>query len=154
MATVRDEADARKQLRKEDRLTANEPRETAADVAKPDGGGSAALVADAGLIALDYDQVEQAKAALDERSRALSAHLAAAAELSTPLTDGHGPVAHWMRRSFGLRGGTDPGGVQATLRSYLDELASLRQALDTVATTHHRNDDEAAEVLRAGERDA
>jgi hypothetical protein len=56
-----------------------------------------------------------------------------------------------MRRSFGLRGGADAGGVQAALTSYLAELASLRQALETVATTHARNDDEAAAALRAGE---
>ncbi|WP_290057781.1 hypothetical protein [Amycolatopsis solani] len=154
MATVRDEADARHQLRSEDRLTANRPREKAADVAKPEGGGSAALVASADVIALDYDEVERAKAAIDARYQALSEHLGAAAELGTPLADGHGPVAHWMRRSFRLRGGDDPGGVQATLRSYLTELASLRQALDDVATTHRRNDDEAATVLRAGDTDA
>ncbi|WP_370962351.1 hypothetical protein [Amycolatopsis sp. cg9] len=154
MATVRDEADARKQLRKEEQLAANKPRETAADVAKPAGGGSAALVAEADVIALDYDEVERAKAAIDARYQALSGHLTAAAELGAPLADGHGPVAHWMGRSFGLRGGADPGGVQATLRSYLTELASLRQALDTVATTHRRNDDEAAAVLQVGEADA
>ncbi|WP_410633035.1 hypothetical protein [Amycolatopsis sp. cmx-4-83] len=154
MATVRDEADARKQLREEDRLAANKPRENAADVAKPEGGGSAGLVADAGVIALDYDQVEKAKADIDARYQALSEHLAAAAELSVPLADGHGPVAHWMRGSFRLRGGADAGGVQVTLRSYLAELASLREALGNVATTHRLNDEDAAEALRAGERDA
>ena len=59
-----------------------------------------------------------------------------------------------MRRSFGLRGGADAGGVQAALESYLAELASLRQALETVAATHKRNDEEAAASLRAGERRA
>jgi hypothetical protein len=155
MATVRDEADARRQLKAERRQEGpDEPREGASDVAKPQGSGSAALIAGTDVLALDYAEVEAAKKALDERYRELSAHLANARELGTPLADGKGPVSHWMRRSFGLRGGADAGGVQAALESYLTELASLRQALETVAATHLRNDEEAAASLRAGERRA
>ncbi|EOD66673.1 hypothetical protein [Amycolatopsis vancoresmycina] len=152
MATVRDEADARQQLKAERRREVpDEPREGASDVAKPQGAGSAALVAETDVLALDYAEVEAAKKALDERYQELSGHLANARELGAPLADGKGPVSHWMRRSFGLRGGADAGGVQAALTSYLAELASLRQALETVAATHARNDDEAAAALRAGE---
>ncbi|MET8849531.1 hypothetical protein [Amycolatopsis sp. NPDC004625] len=152
MATVRDEADARQQLKAQrGREVPDEPREGASDVAKPQGAGSAGLVADTDVLALDYAEVEAAKKALDERYQELSGHLANARELGAPLADGKGPVSHWMRRSFGLRGGADAGGVQAALTSYLAELASLRQALETVATTHAQNDGEAAAALRAGE---
>jgi hypothetical protein len=155
MATVRDESDARRQLQAERRRDRpGEPRAGASDVAKPQGSGSAALIADTDVLALDYAEVDRAKKALDEHYQELSAHLSNARELGTPLADGKGPVSQWMRRSFGLRGGADAGGVQAALESYLAELASLRQALETVAATHARNDDEAAASLRAGERRA
>lgn len=156
MATVRDEADARRQLRAEhEREKRPEPREKASSVAEPTGAGAAALVADGSdVIALDYAEIEAAKKALDARHQELSRHLESARELGTPLADGNGPVSHWMRRSFGLRGGAEAGGVQKALESYLAELASLRQTLDTVAATHRGNDEEAAAVLRAGERGA
>ena len=70
------------------------------------------------------------------------------------VNDGKGPVAHWMRRSFAVRGGAGTGGVQAALRSYLAELATLRQTLDTVVTMHQGNDEEAAAALPAGDVDA
>jgi hypothetical protein len=153
MATVRDEADARRQLRAEHQRENHEdpgPREKASQVAKPEGSGSAALVADGGdVIALDYAEIADAQKALDEHYQEIARHLGNAQELGAPLTDGKGPVSHWMRRSFGLRGGAEAGGVQPALRSYLDELASLRQALDTVAATHRRNDEEAAAALAA-----
>jgi hypothetical protein len=158
MATVRNEADARRQLRAEHQREKHErhdPREKASGVEQPSGGGAAALAVDGSdVLELDYAEVDAAKKALDERHRELSAHLESARELGAPLADGKGPVSHWMRRSFGVRGGAEAGGVQAALTSYLAELAALRQALDTVATTHSRNDEEAAASLRAGERDA
>lgn len=155
MATVRDEADARRQLRAEHRPDGNGSRESASGVARPDGAGAAALVADGSdVLELDYAEIDAAKNALDARHQELSGYLASARELGAPLADGKGPVSHWMRRSFGLRGGAEAGGVQAALESYLTELASLRQALDTVAASHRSNDEEAAAALRAGERDA
>jgi hypothetical protein len=153
MATVRDEADARRQLRAEHRQEKqdqHEPRETASTVAKPQGGGSAALVADGGdVLALDYAEIAAARKALDDRYQEVARYLGNAQDLGTPLADGKGPVSHWMRASFGLRGGAEAGGVQTALRSYLTELASLRQALDTVAASHRRNDEEAAATLAA-----
>jgi hypothetical protein len=153
MATVRDEADARRQLHAEHQRQGQarlEPREGASGVAEPQGGGSAALVADGtdGL-ALDYAEIAAAQKAVDDRYGELAAYLDSARDLGTPLADGKGPVSHWMRRSFGLRGGAEAGGVQTALQSYLAELASLRQALDTVATAHRRNDEEAAATLAA-----
>jgi len=151
MATVRGEADARRQLRAEHRLEkqeGHEPREKASNVAKPQGGGSAALVADGGdVLALDYAEIAAAQKALDDRYQEVAGYLDSARDLGTPLADGKGPVSHWMRASFGLRGGAEAGGVQTALQSYLTELASLRQALDTVAATHRRNDEDAAEAL-------
>jgi hypothetical protein len=155
MATVRDEADARRQLRAEQQREEDGPRERASGVAKPQGTGAAALVADGtDVLELDYAEIDAAKNALDARHRELSGYLESARELGTPLADGKGPVSQWMRRSFGLRGGAEAGGVQAALESYLGELASLRQALDTVAAAHRSNDEEAAAALRAGGRDA
>lgn len=154
MATVRDEADARRQLRAEhqrEKQEGHEPREKASGVAKPQGGGSATLVADGGdVLALDYAEIAAARKALDDRYQELAGYLDSARDLGTPLADGKGPVSHWMRASFGLRGGAEAGGVQTALQSYLTELASLRQALDTVAATHRRNDEEAAETLKTG----
>jgi hypothetical protein len=160
MATVRDEADARRQLRAEhqrDEQDRHAPREQASGVAKPQDGGSAALVADGtDGIALDYAEIAAAQKAIDDRYRELSGYLDSAQDLGTPLADGKGPVSHWMRRSFGLRGGAEAGGVQTALQSYLAELASLRQSLDTVAATHRRNDEDAAATLAAsaGAQDA
>ncbi|SFW84463.1 hypothetical protein [Amycolatopsis australiensis] len=158
MATVRDEADARRQLHAEQRrekAERREPRERASGVAKPQGAGAAALIADGSdVLALDYAEIDDAKKALDAHYEELAGHLRTARDLNVPLADGKGPVSHWMRRSFGLRGGAEAGGVQAALESYLAELASLRQALDVVAATHRRNDEEAAEALRVGEPDA
>ncbi|MCR6483749.1 hypothetical protein M8542_13065 [Amycolatopsis sp. OK19-0408] len=158
MATVRDEADARRQLRVEHRREQQEqhgPKENTSEVGRPGGTGAAALVADGSdVIALDYAEIDAAKKALDERQQELAGYLESAGDLGTPLADGKGPVSHWMRRSFGLRGGAEAGGVQSALRSYLAELASLRQALDTVAASHRSNDEEAAAALRAGEPDA
>ncbi|MEU8634032.1 hypothetical protein AB0C38_17795 [Amycolatopsis sp. NPDC048633] len=155
MATVRDEADARRQLRAEHQHEKDRPREGASGVEKPQGTGAAALVADdTDVLELDYAEIDAAKNALDARHQELSGYLESARELGTPLADGKGPVSHWMRRSFGLRGGAEAGGVQAALESYLAELASLRQALDVVASSHRSNDEEAAAALRVGERDA
>jgi hypothetical protein len=155
MATVRDEADARRQLRAGHQPEKDEPREQASGVAKPQGAGAAALVADGtDVLELDYAEIDAAKSALDARHQELSGYLESARELGAPLADGKGPVSHWMRRSFGLRGGAGAGGVQAALESYLAELASLRQALDTVAAAHRSNDEEAAASLRVGEVDA
>lgn len=158
MATVRDEADARRQLRTEhqrEKQDEHESRGRASGVARPRGEGAAALVADGSdVIALDYAEIAAAKAALDQRHQELSGYLESARELGTPLADGKGPVSHWMRRSFGLRGGVEAGGVQTALASYLAELAALRETLELVATTHDRNDEEAAAALRAGEPDA
>ena len=157
MATVRDEADARRQLRAEHQREKQEehgPREKASGVDRPTGGGSAALVADGGdVIALDYAEIAAAQKALDDRYQEVAGYVDSARDLGTPLADGKGPVSHWMRASFGLRGGAEAGGVQTALQSYLTELASLRQALDTVAATHQRNDEQAAETL-AGAQDA
>ncbi|WP_410585876.1 hypothetical protein [Amycolatopsis sp. lyj-23] len=143
MATVRNEADARRQLRAERQhetgeLVIAEPVTTSA----PAG------------IELHYDGVDDVKRAIDERYDELSRHLETARALDTDLADGKGPVAHWMRRSFAVRGGAEAGGVQAALQSYLAELATLRQTLDTVVTMHQGNDEAAAEALPTGEADA
>jgi hypothetical protein len=158
MATVRDESDARRQLRAEHQRENHEqhgPREKASGVEKPGGEGAATLVADGGdVLALDYAEIAAAQKALDDRYQEVARYLDSAQDLGVPLADGKGPVSHWMRASFGLRGGAEAGGVQTALRSYLTELTSLREALDTVAATHHRNDEEAAAALAAGARDA
>jgi hypothetical protein len=155
MATVRDEADARRQLRAEHQREKDEPRERASGVEKPQGAGAAALVADGtDVLELDYAEIDAAKNALDARHQELSGYLESARELGTPLADGKGPVSHWMRRSFRQRGGAEAGGVQVALESYLEELASLRQSLDTVAAAHRSNDEEAAAALQAGVPDA
>ncbi|WP_410566895.1 hypothetical protein [Amycolatopsis sp. cmx-4-61] len=143
MATVRNEADARRQLRAEqrhetDELVIAEPVATASPVG----------------IELHYDGVDDVKRAIDERYDELSRHLETARALDTDLANGKGPVAHWMRRSFAVRGGAGAGGVQAALQSYLAELATLRQTLDTVVTMHQGNDEEAAAVLPTGDADA
>ena len=138
MATVRDEADARRQLQAE--------REHHRPViAEPAGAPG---------IELRYDGVEDAKSAINAHYDELARHLETASVLDTELANGKGPVAHWMRRSFAVRGGAGAGGVQAALRSYLAELATLRQTLDTVVTMHQGNDEEAAAALPAGDLDA
>ncbi|MFJ7214827.1 hypothetical protein [Amycolatopsis sp. NPDC098790] len=139
MATVRDEADARRQLRAEEQRETNEPV-----IVGPVTSG----------IELHYDGVVDAKSAIDAHYDELSRHLETARGLDTELADGKGPVAHWMRRSFAVRGGAETGGVQAALQSYLAELATLRQTLDTVVTMHQGNDQEAAAALPAGDADA
>ncbi|GHF94521.1 MULTISPECIES: hypothetical protein [Amycolatopsis] len=141
MATVRDKADARRQLRAEQRQ--HETDELVVEGPVPSGG-----------IELHYDGVEGIKKAIDERYDELSRHLETARALDTGLADGKGPVAHWMRRSFAVRGGAEAGGVQAALQSYLAELATLRQTLDTVVTLHQGNDEEAAAALPTGDADA
>ena len=140
MATVRDEADARRQLRAEEQRENNEPV-----IAGP---------VDAGGIELRYGGIGDAKTAIDAHYDELSRHLETARALDTGLADGKGPVAHWMRRSFAVRGGAEAGGVQAALQSYLAELAVLRQTLDTVVTMHQGNDEEAAAALPTGDADA
>ncbi|KDN22061.1 hypothetical protein [Amycolatopsis rifamycinica] len=145
MATVRDEADARRQLR-----AARQHETDELVIAGPVTGSSAS----GGGIELHYDGVEDVKRAIDERYDELSRHLETARSLDTGLADGKGPVAHWMRRSFAVRGGAEAGGVQAALRSYLAELATLRQTLDTVVTMHQGHDEEAAAALPAGDADA
>ena len=140
MATVRDEADARRQLRAEQQREKNEP--------------VSAGPVDAGGIELRYGGVDDAKTAIDAHYDELSRHLETARGLDTELADGKGPVAHWMRRSFAVRGGSETGGVQAALQSYLAELATLRQTLDTVVAMHQSNDEEAAAALPAGDADA
>lgn len=139
MATVRDEADARRQLRAEQQREKNEP-----------GGAGPASAG----IELRYGGIGDAKTAIDAHYDELSRHLETARGLDTELADGKGPVAHWMRRSFAVRGGAGAGGVQAALQSYLAELATLRQTLDTVVTMHQGNDEEAAAALPAGDADA
>jgi hypothetical protein len=149
MATVRDEADARRQLREEHQREIRErPVLQATAVAVP------ADEPVAGVLELDYTEIDAAKRALDEHYQRLSGYLESARGLAAPLADGKGPVAHWMRRSFRQRGGAEAGGVQTALESYLGELASLRQSLDTVAAAHRSNDEEAAAALRAGAPDA
>lgn len=139
MATVRDEADARRQLQAERRREKDE-----LVVAGPVTGG----------IELHYGGVDDAKSAIDAHHDELSRHLETARGLDTELANGKGPVAHWMRRSFAVRGGAEAGGVQAALQSYLNELATLRQTLDTVVAMHQGNDEEAAATLPPGAVDA
>ncbi|MGW4059262.1 hypothetical protein ACWEGE_13325 [Amycolatopsis sp. NPDC004747] len=141
MTTVRNEADARRQLR-------------AAREHEPDELLVVGPVTGTGGIELHYDGVDDVKRAIDERYDELSRHLETARALDTGLADGKGPVAHWMRRSFAVRGGAEAGGVQAALRSYLAELATLRQTLDTVVTMHQGNDEQAAAALPTGDADA
>ncbi|SEF20894.1 hypothetical protein SAMN05421837_101602 [Amycolatopsis pretoriensis] len=135
MATVRDEADARRQLRAERRRENDE-----LVVAGPVTSG----------IELQYGGVDDAKSAIDARVEELTQHLETAKSLDVELANGKGPVAHWMRRSFAVRGG----GLQTALQSYLNELATLRQTLDTVVAMHQSNDEEAATALPAGDVDA
>ncbi|MEC3976723.1 hypothetical protein [Amycolatopsis sp. H20-H5] len=151
MVRVQDTADAasRREALRQDRH-ANPPAHVgkAAGVARPEGEGATGLVADGtdGLT-LDYAELAAAQRALDERYREIEGHLGSATELGSPLRDGKGPVSDHMRQSFGKRGGGADGGVQAALRSYLTELAALRETLGQAMAAHQRQDQAAADVV-------
>jgi hypothetical protein len=147
MVTVRGKTDARRLLRDDldgDKLDG--PLEKASQVARPTGEGAAGVVGDdsGGGIELDLDELAEAQHAIDTKYDELSSYLRLAEELSGPLSDGKGPVTGPMRAAFGLRGGEDSGGVQAALRSYLDELDGLRAAIRQVAASHQSQDEQAA----------
>lgn len=151
MVRVRGDEDAkrlREQLRDEERGRGSVE---APDVAAPTGAGAAGVVADAGAdrIELDLDEFRQAERDLDELQAELVALLRRAeAEVDQPLGDGQGPVALHMRRAFGLRAGAVGGGVRVALRTYLDELGALREALHRVGATHQAQDEEAERTMR------
>lgn len=152
---LQDKADARRLLHDMGKQPQT-PRHvsTADEVDAPTGAGSAELVADDGdRIELDPAEIAAADAELARRHDELSELLAQAKELEAPLRDGSGPVATHLRRAFGLRGSADTG-VQATLRDYLDELASLREAIRRAGSSHQQADDEVRDNLNALRRHA
>ncbi|CCH33604.1 hypothetical protein BN6_63600 [Saccharothrix espanaensis DSM 44229] len=118
-------------------------------VAAPTTAGATPIVAqDGDRIALDFDELDAALTTLDELHDTLGEHLRRADVLADHFGDGKGPVALHMRRAFGLRGSGQDGGVQSSLRSYLDELGALRAALRQVGSTHRAEDEAAAEGMR------
>ncbi|MEU7525548.1 hypothetical protein AB0A74_07430 [Saccharothrix sp. NPDC042600] len=145
MERVRDEEHARRLLKD---LERDKPRhERPPDVAAPTGAGSADVVALGGdRIALDPAELAEALRRLDGLYDEIEARLGESVELERPFGDGRGPVARHMRAAFGLRGGHS--GVQGALRSYLEELGALREALRQVGTTHQTQDEAVADTMR------
>jgi hypothetical protein len=145
MVRVRSVEDA-KRLR--DELEDDGPRRhRPPDVAAPTGAGAAGVVAGpADRIELDYAELSEAENRLTALHDELSARLREAGRLEGPFGDGNGPVALHMRRAFGLRGGEE--GVQAALRTYLEELGELREALRAVGATHRAEDEQIAEGMK------
>lgn len=148
---VRSEQDARelrRELRRQEREHRDGPVRHASDVAAPTGAGTADVVAEgADGIDLDPEEIATAERELGKLYYEIASYLQQAQQLAGPLGDGKGPVARHLRRAFGLRGGEDPGGVQAALRAYLEELAGLRDAISRVGAVHQASDDEAAATM-------
>ncbi|MFI9010615.1 hypothetical protein ACIGNX_25600 [Actinosynnema sp. NPDC053489] len=119
------------------------------EVSRPTGAGAAGVVAEGGdRIELDLASFGTAVSDLDRLHGVLTDLLARAdREMDQPLGDGKGPVALNMRRAFGLRGGDVGGGVRAALRSYLEELTALREALREVGATHQAEDEQVARTM-------
>ncbi|WP_141982353.1 hypothetical protein [Saccharothrix saharensis] len=139
-----------KQMREELRDDERGSRAVAVpEVSAPTGAGAAGVVAEGGdRIELDLDSFGRSVSDLDRLHGVLSGLLARAErEMEQPLGDGKGPVARNMRAAFGLRGSDLGGGVRAALRSYLDELTGLRQALQQVGQTQKVQDDHIAQAL-------
>ncbi|WP_447003209.1 hypothetical protein ACRAKI_26420 [Saccharothrix isguenensis] len=145
---VRGVEDARR-MREELRDERHGSRAVTPVIAPPTGAGAAGVVAEGGdRIEVDLDEFTRAESRLAELHGTLSELLGrAGGELGQPLGDGRGPVARHMRQAFGLRAGELGGGVQAALRSYLDELDALRDALHRVGATHRAEDEQVAEGL-------
>ncbi|MEU4767117.1 hypothetical protein AB0H12_28070 [Actinosynnema sp. NPDC023794] len=118
-------------------------------VAGPNGAGAAGVVAEGGdFIELDLASFTTAVSDLERLHGVLTELLARAdREMDQPLGDGKGPVALNMRRAFGLRGGDVGGGVRTALRSYVRELALLRDALEQVGKTQRAQDDQVRQDL-------
>ncbi|MFD7658295.1 hypothetical protein ACFV4N_30345 [Actinosynnema sp. NPDC059797] len=122
----------------------------APDVAAPTGAGMAGVVADgdADRIELDLDEFTRAGGELERlRGELVELLKRAEGEVDQPLGDGQGPVALHMRRAFGLRAGAIDGGVRKALSSYLEELETLRNALNGVAETYRTEDDEVKRTM-------
>ncbi|MDQ2587651.1 hypothetical protein [Saccharothrix yanglingensis] len=116
---------------------------------RPTSADAPRIVAEAGdRIELDFDRLEEARARLDQLQDVLVEQLRQAQDLGEPIGDGKGPVALHMRRAFRERGGAVGGGVQVALKSYLDELVALRDALGQVGATHRAEDAMIAEAMR------
>ncbi|MEV8442305.1 hypothetical protein AB0425_33435 [Actinosynnema sp. NPDC051121] len=115
----------------------------------PTGAGAAGVVAEGGdFIELDLASFTTAVADLERLHGVLTGLLARAdREMEQPLGDGKGPVALYMRRAFGLRGGDVGGGVRTALRSYLKELELLRDALEQVGRTQRAQDEQVRQDL-------
>ncbi|WP_236790971.1 hypothetical protein [Amycolatopsis sp. GM8] len=146
---LRDKADARRLLQEAHREAArHHPGKVlkADEVREPSGAGTAELVGDGGRIELDPGEIAAADAELRRRSDELSQLLAQAQDLEAPLRDGTGPVSGHLRKAFGQRGSADTG-VQAVLRSYLDELGALRDAIRQAAAGHAENDANAKDIM-------
>ncbi|MEU4442999.1 hypothetical protein AB0K14_27420 [Actinosynnema sp. NPDC050801] len=118
-------------------------------VPEPTGAGAADVVAEGGdFIELDLASFTTAVSDLERLHGVLTELLARAdREMEQPLGDGKGPVALNMRRAFGLRGGDVGGGVRTALRSYLRELARLRDSLEQVGRTHQAQDEQVRQDL-------
>ncbi|WNV85868.1 hypothetical protein [Umezawaea sp. Da 62-37] len=118
-------------------------------VAAPTGAGTADVVADGGdRIELDPEAFAGAVSDLERLHEVVADLLERAGrESEQPLGDGKGPVSLNMRRAFGVRGGDVGGGVRAALRSYLEELGTLREALQQVSATHQAEDEDMARTM-------
>ncbi|TNC20196.1 hypothetical protein FG385_31245 [Amycolatopsis alkalitolerans] len=150
---LQDKEDVRNYLHK----VGKEPKtphhvQRAESVDAPSGAGSARLVGDGGRIELDPAEIAAADAQLGKRYDELSELLTQAKELGAPLRDGGGPVAAHLRKAFGVRG-SDQTGVQATLREYLDELASLRDAIRRAGAGHEQQEEQARDAMAAIHKD-
>ncbi|MEU4741904.1 hypothetical protein AB0G02_15770 [Actinosynnema sp. NPDC023658] len=115
----------------------------------PTGAGAAGVVAEGGdRIELDLDSFTSAVSDLDRLHGVLTDLLSRTdREMEQSLGDGKGPVALNMRRAFRLRGDVVGGGVRAALRSYVEELTALREALRQVGATHQAEDEQVARTM-------
>ncbi|WP_158884622.1 hypothetical protein [Amycolatopsis anabasis] len=126
----------------------------ARDVAEPTGAGSAGVQAeDKNGIDLDPEALAAAERKLGQHYFELAAYLEQAKRLEGHLQDGKSPVAKPMGHAFNIRAGVDEGGVQATLRAYLEELAALRESISQAGATHRTFDEDSAADLRPRESD-
>lgn len=99
-----------------------------------------------GSFAVDLAEFEAALTSLGKQCETFTEKVAKAADLTSALPDGAGPVASVVGHAFNHRLGPD-GGVHYAMRTNLEQLQHILAALRTTAANYQEAEQQAHQVI-------
>jgi uncharacterized protein YukE len=95
---------------------------------------------------VDMDEFTTAMAKLADQYEAMVRQLERTTELDAALPDGSGPVAEIVGHAFHHRLGSD-GGMRYAVRTYLDHVTRIVDALNETAANYQRVEDDMTQAV-------